>query len=187
MSLKNEFSTVVTTVTNITAVKLEDFYTLREKSTEIASWGDEIVALFYDTLYANEQTKKVFREGERPQREKTLSAWIGKLFEVEDLNAYWDTQRIIAFVHVRRNIKNEFMVSASSRLQEYFWQKSVATFGVEEGLKIGAAFARIINTVVGLTVALYDLIITDLTGASPALINNLIECSIDELQTDFLS
>ena len=183
--LNESFAKIVETVTNITGVSNEDFAALKEKSSEIATWKDEIISLFYNTLYANGSTSKVFKDGEREQREKMLGSWLEQLLSVEDDKEFWRVQGKIAFAHVKRHVYNEYMVGISSRLQEFFWEKSIATFSPQEALKVGQAFTRIISTVVGITVGLYDLIIAEVTGASPELINNLIESSLAELQQEF--
>lgn len=38
-------------------------------------WVDQVVQGFYDTLFAHPPTRAIFREGERPAREKTLRDW----------------------------------------------------------------------------------------------------------------
>lgn len=183
--LNESFAQIIQTVTHLTGVSQEDFATLKNKGSDIAAWKDEIVSLFYNALYANSSTQKVFREGEREEREKMLAGWLEQLINVNNDKEFWQVQGKIAFAHVKRHVYNEYMVSIASRLQEYFWEKAIQNFSPQEAIKVGQAFTRIINTVVGITVGLYDLIIAEVTGASPELIDNLIESSLEELQQEF--
>lgn len=183
--LNESFAQIIKTVTNLTGVSQEDFTTLKNKSQDIASWKGEIVSLFYNALYTNSSTQKVFKEGEREEREKMLGGWLEQLISVNNDEEFWRIQGKIAFAHVKRHVYNEYMVSISSRLQEFFWEKAIQNFSQQEAIQVGQAFTRIINTVVGITVGLYDLIIAEVTGASPELIDNLIESSLEELQQEF--
>ena len=55
--------------------RAEDHEALARNRAWLLGLETEIVALFYDTLYAYPVTATVFAEGERPDREQTLRGW----------------------------------------------------------------------------------------------------------------
>jgi len=53
----------------------EDHQVLLKHKDRLLALTDELVKAFYDTLFTTPNTRKVFHEGERPEREKTLRDW----------------------------------------------------------------------------------------------------------------
>jgi len=49
-----------------------------------------LVKGFYDTLYAHEATRAIFKDGEREAREKTLIDWYRRTLNGPFDDAYWE-------------------------------------------------------------------------------------------------
>ena len=186
--IKKEFQAGLDTIKTLTGISQADFDTLREISATALPWTDEIVQVFYDTLFAHARTAAVFHAGERPAREDTLREWYKSIFNEKDSQEFWLKQGRIGFAHIRRRVNNEFMIGMANRVTDMFTTKSLAAFGPEKGLKVSLAFGRVLKTVVGLTAEGYDvasqLAFSESTGAEPALINRLIQDSVDEVQNN---
>ncbi|MEN8241491.1 MAG: protoglobin domain-containing protein [Chloroflexota bacterium] len=185
--VKKRFMEGLDTIKTLTGVSQADFDLLKEAAPEANQWVDEVAKFFYDTLFAHPRTAAVFHDGERPAREKTLTAWYLALFSTaNDDEAYWLEQGRIAFAHIRRHTNNEYMIGISSKLSEVFVKKTIAAFGAERGLEVSEAFNRILRTVVGLTAEGYDVMsqiaISEATGAGLELIDKLIQDSVDDVQ-----
>ena len=187
---KQSFARGLETIKALTGISQADFDTLKEVAPQAKEWVDEIVQVFYDTLFAHERTASAFHEGERPLREKSLTEWYYSLFEANDDAKFWTTQARIGFAHIRRHINNEYMIGMSNRVQEMFLNKSVEAFGLERGLAVAQAFNRIMDAVVGLTAEGYDVMsqiaFSEATGADVALIDRLIQETVDDIQQRLL-
>ena len=187
---KQSFARGLETIKVLTGTSQADFDTLKEAAPQAREWADEIVQVFYDTLFAHGRTASVFHEGERPIREKSLAKWYHSLFEANDDADFWAAQARIGFAHIRRHINNEFMIGMSIRVQEMFLNKSVETFGLEQGLAVAQAFNRVMGAVVGLTAEGYDVMsqiaFSEATGADVALVDRLIQETVDDIQQRLL-
>jgi hypothetical protein len=67
----------------------EDHQVLLKHKDRLLALTDELVKAFYDTLFATPNTRKVFHEGERPEREKTLRDWWQRTIEGPVDEDYW--------------------------------------------------------------------------------------------------
>lgn len=189
--IKQQFEAGLDTIRVLTGVSQADFDALKAAAPQATQWVDEIVQIFYDTVFSHNRTAAVFHAGERPDREKTLHNWYLALFQENDSPEYWKAQGRIGFAHIRRHINNEFMIGMASKVTDLFTQKSVQAFGVTEGLKVSLAFSRILKTVVGLTAENYDVMsqiaFSESTGAEPELINRLVQKSVKQVEKELFS
>ena len=185
-NLRKEFLYTMKTIRSLTNVTQADFDLLREVASETSEWKDLVVKTFYDILFGEANTALIFGKGERATREKTLGNWYLDLFKIEDEEAFWDMQVRVAFYHVRRKVYNEFMVSAGSRLEEIFMKNSVKTFGAERGVDVSVAFNRVLDTVVGITVALYDKIIQETSNMSQEEVDCMVGFRINDIEKNYL-
>ncbi len=186
--IKTKFNEGLNTIKTLTGVSQADFDTLREAGPVALTWTDEIVQVFYDTVYAHARTAAVFHEGERPDRENTLRTWYQSVFAENDTQEFWLKQGRIGFAHIRRHIHNEFMIGMANRVTDMFSQKSLAAFGPEKGLQVALAFSRVLKSVVGLTAEGYDvasrMALLESTGASEALLDRMVQDSVNQVQDD---
>ncbi len=186
--VKKSFLEGLTTIKTLSGVSQADFDLLKSIKEEASQWGDELVRFFYDTVFAHARTAGVFRDGERPMREKTLADWYMALFTTaNDTDEFWFEQGRIGFAHIRRHVNNEFMIGIAVKLNEFFVQKAIESFDAERGLELSKAFNRILQTVVGLTAEGYDVMsaiaFSEATGADVSLIDTLIQSQVDDVQS----
>ncbi|ETN88970.1 globin [Thermus sp. NMX2.A1] len=90
---------------------LEDTKTFARHKEAMRSWVDAVVQGFYDTLFAHPATRAIFREGERPAREKTLRDWYLRTVEGPFNGQYFAWQTLVGLVHVRRGVTNAMMAA----------------------------------------------------------------------------
>jgi hypothetical protein len=185
-----QFEQAVDTIRTLTGISQADFDLLHSVEAEAAQWTDEVVKLFYDTLFGHPRTAAVFHAGERPDREKTLADWYRAIFNASDTPEFWEKQGRIGFAHIRRHVNNEFMIGMASKLVQFFTQKAVETFGPQKGVPVALSFERALKAVVGLTAEGYDVAsqaaFTESTGADAKLVNRLIQESVDIIQKEWL-
>lgn len=186
--LKQRYAAGLDTIKTLTGFSQQDFDTLKAAAPQATQWVDEIVQMFYDTLFAHARTASAFHAGERPAREKTLREWYLSLFDSRDTEDFWNKQGRIGFVHIRRHINNEFMIGMASRVSDVFTQKALAAFETEQGVAVTQAFNRILKSVVGLTAENYDVMsqmaFSESTGAEPQLIDRLIQKSVTNVEKE---
>lgn len=190
MDVKKRFVEGLDTIKTLTGLSQADFVILKEVAPQARQWCDEIIQVFYDTLFEHPRTATVFHQGERREREKDLKQWYLSLFEVEDETEFLYAQARIGLVHIRRHVHNQFMIGITTQLRAVFQTKAIEAFGQTRGLEAAQAFDRIINAVVGLTAEGYD-VFSDMafmesTGASPALLDRLIQQSVNEIEKELL-
>lgn len=187
---KKRYEEGLDTIKYLTGITQADFETLKEIAPQASAWVDDIIAIFYDTLYAHARTAAVFHDGERPMREETLRRWYLSVLEVEDEETFWNTQARIGFAHIRRHVNNQFMIGVALKVREAFLEKAIENFGSDRGQEVAQSFDRVLNAVVGLTAEGYDVMskvaFTESTGADQALIDTLIQQSVDDIQKEVL-
>ncbi len=128
---------------------------LLEEMEQIVEWIPDIVAEFFDTLYACDETRAVFQEGERPMLEKTLTAWIFDILSGYDDLEFWEYQWVIALVHMKRNVRNIHVVGMMNRLQQAVLLKCQQTYDVEKAMRVFSAFLRITGITTALIIECY--------------------------------
>lgn len=185
--VKQKFEEGLNTIRALTGLTQADFDTLKEAAPQAAEWVDELVKLFYDTLFAHPRTASIFREGERAEREKTLRNWVLHIFtEANDNDEFWKEQARIAFAHIRRHVTNEIMVGIAVKTLEFIHGKVIEAFGPEKGSQVAISFARVLFSIVGLTAYGYDAMSTlafvESTGADADLTDMLIQQSVNTIQ-----
>ncbi len=179
MMSAGEFKQCLAEVKGLIGVSEADFDQLRKHQAFLEASLPDVTALFYDTLYENDGSKDVFKEGERPQREKTLQDWVVNLLQGHDEDSYWRAQYLVGLAHVRRKVANRYMISIANRLKEFYLPRMLDALGVEEGIKTFIAFQRILDTGITLTVTLVDesfkMVLEENTGWSAALMQKMQE------------
>ncbi len=106
--------------------------------------------MFYDTLYAYAPTHAMFREGERPDWEKTAKNWYLQVVRGEFDDQFWLAQQEVGQKHVQRQILTAYMLGIMHQTQESVLDKCLANLGQEEGLKVFNAFKRVSDVAAGI-------------------------------------
>ncbi|GGM91792.1 hypothetical protein GCM10007092_00880 [Thermus composti] len=114
------------------------------------TWTEELVQGFYDTLFGHPATRRVFREGERPAREKTLRDWYLRTLRGPFNGQYFAWQALVGLVHVRRGVTNAMMASMWNWLTEKVAEKARQALSPEEAQALVDAWRRLAFTVMAL-------------------------------------
>jgi hypothetical protein len=117
----------------------------------------EVVKGFYDTLYAHPATSSIFVEGERPDREITLSNWWRRTVNGPLDEEYFAWMAMVGLVHVARGVTNPMMLSMASFVALFVAEKA-ARLPVDrtEAEALAEAFKRL-STAVGMVITFgYD-------------------------------
>ena len=177
--------TVLENLIELTGHTEEDFAVLGRHAATTRSWADDAVRVFYDTLFAYPPSAVVFLKGERPHREATLRDWYLEIVSGDVGDDFWTQQWIIGLVHIKRHVKNSFMVSMVSRLQQLFLQRCLAELDPVQGPEVFLAFKRITDVVLGLVADGYHQgyieAVTDVTGMRGALVDRMADVAVDRL------
>ncbi len=165
-----------------------DWEVLANEVDEIKQWSPELIDVFYDTLYGIEETKSVFREGERPKVEDTLKNWIISILSGDQGDSFWEHQWYVALLHIKRGTKNLYVLGIMNRLQQVFLEKCMETYEQDKAMSVYGAFHRISGMVSGLIAQCYDEVIETSTheslarvGMNNALVKRLKDKHIDKM------
>jgi hypothetical protein len=144
----------------------------------------QVLRGFYDTLYAHPGTGSVFVEGERPDREVTLSNWWRRTVNGPLDEEYFAWMAMVGLVHVSRKVTNPMMLSMASFVAQFAAQKA-AELPVDraEADALVEAFRRL-STAVGIVITFgydraYDRAVhtalDDLAGIPESLFKRLLD------------
>lgn len=166
----------------LTGFTEQDSIVLRDTSAVTQQWADEIVTLFYDTLFAYEPTAAIFAPNERPAREKTIYDWYMQLARGEITNEFWQQQWLVGLVHIPRHVKNAYMFGAMSRIQQTFLAKCMEVFDPPTAVQVYAAFKRATDVIAGLIsegfFMNYVSALEHVVGIRPALAERLMDVEV---------
>ncbi len=176
------------TISSLIDYQEKDWDILQEEAETIASWAPELVAVFYDTLYALDETKAVFKEGERPKVEKTLADWVVAIANGRKRSEFWEHQWFIGLLHVKRNVKNLYMLGMMNRVQQVVLANCVKTYDKDRAYQVFEAFLRISGAISALIAESYGLVVENSTqaglskvGMNPALLKRIKDTQIDKM------
>jgi hypothetical protein len=149
VNINKKLEEILEHYTVLTGIEDEDYKILAEHKDKLATWKDDVVKDFYDTLFNYEPTKKIFHEGERPKVEKTLEEWYLGLLEGKKEFSFWEHQWFVGLVHIARGVDNAFMHSMMARVQNLIAEKCFQEFPPEEAKRVYTAFKKITDTIAG--------------------------------------
>lgn len=179
------------TISKLVAFEETDWQILANESETIKTWAPDLVSVFYDTLYSIEETTAVFHDGERPKLEATLKNWIGEILGGDQGEKFWNHQRYIALLHIKRGTKNLYMLGMMNRLQQVFLIKSLESFDQDKAVQVYTAFLRLSGMVAGLIAQCYDEVTETSTqaglsrvGLNEALISRIKAMQIDKMLSE---
>ncbi len=129
---------------------LEDARIFARHREAMKAWVDSLVQGFYDTLFAHPATWAVFREGERPAREKTLRDWYLRTVEGPFNGQYFAWQTLVGLVHVRRGVTNAMMAAMWNWVVETASRLAREHLPKEEAQALADAWRRLGFTVMAL-------------------------------------
>jgi hypothetical protein len=114
----------------------------------LLSLEPKVIESFYDTLYSHPPTAAVFVDGERPDREKTLSDWWRKTVEGPLDDQYFAWMALVGLVHVARGVENPSMLAMADHTAEMVGGSlNHAGLDPAEAETLVEAFRRLTSTV----------------------------------------
>jgi len=159
----------------------EDHQVLLKHKDRLLALTDDLVKTFYDSLFATPSTRKVFHEGERPAREKTLRDWWRKTVEGPVDEEYWAWQAYVGLLHVKRVVTNPMMMG-----QAFMIEDLVRTH--LDDPEVAGAIRRLMATVAAIIAYGYEkaqlLSIEETTGISQELIKTNVRVGVEKLLED---
>jgi len=174
-----------------TRFQQEDARLLAQHADLILARADELARGFYDVLFAHPPTARVFREGERPEREAALKRWLEVTLRGPVDENYWAWQAWVGLIHALRGVSNPMMIA--------MWSWALSAVGnllsqlVEEGevapgdaARLLQAFHRLAATATALIsesyLEHYLEAIGSATGADRELLDRLVRIEIERLR-----
>ena len=168
-----------------TLLNQEDIQVLKRNKEFIFSLAGTIVKDFYDTLYANEITKAVFKPGEREIREKSLTSWMVRTIEGNFDLEYWSWQTFVGILHVKRKVTNNMMIAMMGRVSDIIFTQAILQLPKEEAIALKTAWIKFSTTVLSLIAEAYHIFymaaVSNVTGMNQKLLNNAVQVEIDNL------
>lgn len=147
---------------------------------------DDLVAAFYDTLYAHGPTQAIFAEGERPAREGTLRNWWRRTINgpIDDQYLLWMT--FVGIVHIRRGVKNPMMVSIAMVVSDFVHQRAMAELDRDAVERLQLAFSHLGGTIISLIsesfTQSYIGALQNLAGLDPRLTERMLDIEVKDLE-----
>ncbi len=179
------------TISKLIAFEESDWNVLANEADVIKTWIPDLVGIFYDTLYGINDTSAIFHTGERGTLEEKLEQWVVDILSGDQGEKFWNHQRYIALLHIKRGTKNLYMLGMMNRMQQVFLEKSMANFEQDKAIRVFNAFLRLSGMVAGLIAQCYDEVIETSThvglskvGLNPALISRIKSMQIDSMLKD---
>lgn len=140
-----------------TRFRPEDAGVIYEQKELLLGLEPDIVQGFYDTLFAHAPTAGVFVEGERPDREATLSHWWRRTVNGPLNDQYFAWMAMVGLVHVLRGVQNPMMLAMTDYTVGVVAQRAGnAEIGQQEAERLIEAFRRLGSTVGAIITAGYD-------------------------------
>lgn len=162
-----------------------DLDTLKASKSFVMERLDFITTTFYDTLFNFEKTKVVFREGERPIREKSFKHWVDETLTRNIDDKYWEWQTYVGLIHIKRGIKNDIFITMLNFVTEMLVEEVVMNLPKEQAVPILKAWLKLSSMVTALITEGYRLFhhraIENVTGLNQTLVENIVKVEIDNL------
>lgn len=170
-----------------------DALVIKRHQEALLTLEPEILKGFYDTLYSHPATSAVFVEGERPDREATLSNWWRRTVNGPLDEEYFAWMAMVGLVHVARKVSNPMMLSMASFVGSFVAEKA-RTLPVDraEADALVDAFRRL-STTVGMVITFgydraYDRAVRtaldELAGIPDSLFTRLLEQEVRTALTE---
>jgi hypothetical protein len=122
----------------------------------------DLVASFYDTLFAHPPTAAVFAEGERPAREDQLARWWRRTVTGPHDDRYFAWMAMVGLVHVVRGVSNPMMLAMKDHVVDFVVDRTQeAGLHPGEADELAGAFGRLFSTIAAIIALGYDRAVVD--------------------------
>ena len=153
-----------------TRFRAEDAAVLERNADVLLPLRDAFVKGFYDMLFAHPPTRAVFEEGERAEREKTLSAFYERVVKGPHDDEFFAWLAFVGPVHVVRGVTNPMMIAMLGYMVEFVREK---TLNLPDHEALVAAFTRLAATLGAIITYGYEMAwkkaLENVVGIPPAL------------------
>ena len=164
----------------------EDLETLARHREWLLGLEDEVITLFYDTLYAYPATAEVFAPGERPAREQTLRNWWQRTVGAPVDLVYYRWMCLVGLVPIRRKVTNPMMLSMLQVVGEHVVTQAGTELGPDEAWALQRAFARLTTAVGAIIAEAYTMgyvgALEDLAGLDPKLTERMLQLELKRIE-----
>lgn len=171
--------------------KNEDWLRLQGEAEQFSLWIPELVQIFFDTLYTEDDYKQVFSDGERPGLEKTVTQWFTNLPNGREQEHFWEQQWVMVIVHIQRDVSCISMLAMMNKIQQLVLQNCINTYDKDKACEIFNAFLRITGMITALIVKCYEIFQDNVTaeglakvGMSPKLLERIRKMQFDDMLAD---
>lgn len=124
----------------------EDADVIIKHKAFLLSLEDDLVQGFYTMLYNHKETRAIFHDGERRDREYTLREWWRRVVKGPFDNEFWDWMTFVGLVHVKRRVKNPMMLSAWGFVMNQVITAAKQQLPAQEVVKLSESFNRLGQT-----------------------------------------
>ena len=167
----------------------EDINILKQHEPFFRKNIDALTQDFYDILFSYPPTTEVFQEGERKIREKSFKEWVFKTINGNFEDKYWQWQTFVGILHVKRNIRNNVMISMMGRVNDIVITAALQQLPLEDALALKSAWLKLASMVLSLISESYHFFylkaISEATGLPVKLFDNAVKIEIDNLVERF--
>lgn len=152
----------------------------------LLSLEPQLVAAFYDSLYAHPPTAGIFHSGERPDREETLRRWWRRTVGSPIEQSFWEWQTLVGIVHVRRHVSNAMMLAQWALIIDFVRSEAEKKLPPKEVAALAKAFTQLSFTAGALTAESYTRTyieaLNEVAGLEPALSERMVRMEVEELE-----
>lgn len=147
---------------------------------------DELVTLFYDTVYGYAPTAAIFEEGERPAREATLREWWQRTITSGLDDNYLEWMCLVGIIHIRRKVQNPMMISMFQMIANAVHKAALQSLAPEAAEELRVAFSHVAATASALIADSYTKsyigALENLAGLDPKLTARMLAIEVKELE-----
>lgn len=147
---------------------------------------DDLVQMFYDTLYAHEPTAAVFHDGERPAREASLREWWRETVTGDLGEKYLEWMALVGIIHIRRGVKNPMMLTMFQIVRDMISKNVFPQMPPEDVIKLGVAFSHVQVTAGSVIAEAYTKgyvgALESLAGLRPELTRRMLDIEVKQME-----
>ncbi len=163
----------------------KDEQLIRQHRTLLASYENEMITGFYDTVYGDKNLKDHLTSTERKMREQTLREWYQVTINGNFDEYYWNWQVFVGIVHVKHHVPNAAMLSMWGWMMSFFQRNLLNDLETEEAIKVLTVLQKLQAVVTSLSVESFIMTrkkaIYLASGLNEKILSRLVSVEIDKL------
>lgn len=165
----------------ISRLRAQDADTIGRHRVALLAMERDVVVGFYDTVYGHPATAAVFVDGERPDREATLTDWWRRTVMGPLDEDYFAWMALVGLVHVIRRVSNPMMLSMVNYVRQAVVDQS-QSWPIDQADRhaLAGALGRLTAQVGAVITYSYDHAVVDATFHTSGMPQALLEKMRDE-------